>query len=271
MKAAVDSVLAQSYKEIELIVVDDASTDGTAEYLRELSAVDSRVRFFRNDVSKGACHARNIAIKASNGAFVTGLDDDDEFANNHISALVEFWGFLTKYSNVQFSCIYTQCLMRDKDIFTESLKNTRVVYSDLFKTNYVGNQIFAPRSHFVEAGLFDEKMPAWQDLEFFFRVLKKFGPARLLDLHTYIFDITPRPDRISVGQKAKILKACERMTELHAFDDSKSSQRLLLQVHADHYGFPITINDLFMFAKKGFWHRGYMLILYKYLRGKFKR
>jgi glycosyltransferase involved in cell wall biosynthesis len=102
LKAAVESVRNQSYENVELIVVDEASTDGTAEYLKSISEVDSRIKVFRNEISRGACYARNIAIRASNGEFITGLDDDDEFKCNHISALVDYWYLLAKHSNDQY-------------------------------------------------------------------------------------------------------------------------------------------------------------------------
>lgn len=167
LKVAVSSVLRQTYKNFELIIVDDASTDDTQSYLNELAKVDLRVKLFRNEVSKGAPHARNLAIKASQGVFVTGLDDDDEFKQNHLSALIEYWLYLSKYSSDKLSCIFSQNIYRYDNVLSESKKPSRVDHHNLFITNYIGNQIFAPRSHFIDAGLFDEIMPAWQDLEFF--------------------------------------------------------------------------------------------------------
>ena len=269
LKAAVESVRNQTYENIELIIVDEASTDGTSEYLKFIAEVDPRVRFYRNEVSMGACHARNIAIKASNGDFVTGLDDDDEFKSNHISALVDYWQLLSKYSNDPISCLYTQRISRNGNEYKESRKVNRVESHDLIRMNHIGNQIFAPRSHYIEAGLFDEQMPAWQDLEFFYRVLKRFGTARLLDVATYVFDTTPRPDRISVGQKARISKACERMIKLHATDSPNAEQSLLLQIHSDYYGFTVSPSDVIKFLSRGIWLRGYYKLLVRVMRRSF--
>lgn len=271
LKAAVESVRNQTYENVELIVVDEASTDGTAEYLKTISEVDPRVKFFRNEVSMGACYARNLAIKASKGEFVTGLDDDDEFKSNHISALVDYWHLLAKHLKDEVSCLYTQSLARNGNSLRESRKMNRIECHDLFSSNCIGNQIFAPRTHYFEAGLFDEQMPAWQDLEFFYRLLKKFGTARLLDLPTYVFDTTPRLDRISIGQKSRISKACQLMIRLHAQDNTRNSQKLLLQIYADHYGFPVSISDVFRFARRGIWLRGYYTIIKKFIRIKLRR
>lgn len=266
LKAAVESVRNQTYENVELIVVDEASTDGTADYLKHISEVDSRVKFFRNEVSMGACYARNLAIKTSSGVFVTGLDDDDEFKSNHISALVGYWNFLSQNSSDPFSCIFVQYISRNGTELSESQKMSNVHSKDLFRANFIGNQIFAPRIHFIEAGLFNEKMPAWQDLEFFYRVLNKFGSARLLDIGSYIFDTTPRPDRISSGQKVKILKAFSLMTELHASNDAKAQQNLMLQVYSKYYDFPPSLGEVFDFARRGFWLDGYSIMISHFIR-----
>lgn len=75
---AIHSVLRQTHRELELVVVDDASPDpGAARAIAE-SFADSRVRFVRRDVNGGPAAARNSGIRASTAALVTFLDDDDE-------------------------------------------------------------------------------------------------------------------------------------------------------------------------------------------------
>lgn len=270
LKCAVNSVLTQTYQSIELIIVDDNSEDDTPNYLQGLVKIDSRVKYFRNTETKGACYSRNLAISNSSGEFVTGLDDDDEFKSIHVEALLNYWSFLSKFTINVPSCIYSQCIARVDGVeVCSSNRPLRVEYYDLFKLNCIGNQIFAPRSHFINVGLFDENMPAWQDLEFFYRVLEKYGTAKLLDIPTYVFDNTPRDDRISFGQKNRILNACERMIKLHA-RSSRDSQYLLLQVYSDYYGFLATFEDLIRFSKIGFWGFGYKVMLKKFLKNYLK-
>lgn len=268
LQLAVNSVLTQSYSDIELLVVDDGSTDGSREYLLQLQDLDSRVKVFLNDKSRGACYARNVAIKAATGEFVTGLDDDDEYLPQHIGALVEYWQLLAQYGDEPVSCLYTHIIARRPEGFIRVRRRPFVEFYDLFESNCIGNQIFAPRSHFIDVGLFDEQMPAWQDMELFFRIMKKFGKARLLDLHTYLFDEMPRDDRISSGRKDRIVEAYNRMSSKHA-DSRQARQRLLLQVHAHHYNFPIKLVEIFNFMKLGFWFYGYKEILTRYWQRKF--
>jgi glycosyltransferase involved in cell wall biosynthesis len=77
LQRAVASVLDQSYRRVEVVVVDDATSDGTAEWLGSLD--DDRVRVVRNDERRGEGAARNAALGVVTGEVVTFLDDDNEF------------------------------------------------------------------------------------------------------------------------------------------------------------------------------------------------
>lgn len=75
LPAAMESVLNQSYKNIELIVVDDASTDGTAELFENIK--DPRVKFYRYEENRGACYARNYGAERAQGELIAFQDSDD--------------------------------------------------------------------------------------------------------------------------------------------------------------------------------------------------
>jgi glycosyltransferase involved in cell wall biosynthesis len=79
---ALSSALGQSHREIELIVVDDGSTDGTAELLARPS--DPRIRYIQHEVRRNAAAARNTGIRAASGSFVAFLDSDDEWLPTHL-------------------------------------------------------------------------------------------------------------------------------------------------------------------------------------------
>ncbi|WP_158650917.1 glycosyltransferase family 2 protein, partial [Acinetobacter indicus] len=91
LQRAVKSVQEQTYHNLEIIIVDDCSTDGTHEYLEKVSKEDKRVRYFLKEKNSGACVSRNIAIKNSKGEFITGLDDDDYFERNRIEIFLHKW------------------------------------------------------------------------------------------------------------------------------------------------------------------------------------
>lgn len=86
---AVTSVLTQSYKDIELIVVDDASTDGTKDAAIHAAKGDARFRLITNAENYGIGKTRSIGIQASKGDYIMFLDGDDYYGENYIQDLAE--------------------------------------------------------------------------------------------------------------------------------------------------------------------------------------
>ena len=87
VQEAVESALAQTVPEIEVVVVDDGSTDGTAEALAARYGGDPRVRVLRQ-ANGGTASARNAGIRAARGRHVALLDSDDLFLPHHVATLV---------------------------------------------------------------------------------------------------------------------------------------------------------------------------------------
>lgn len=77
LRAAAGSVLAQSWRNLELLIIDDASQDGTWGAMQEIAASDDRVKIFRNKINVGPYVAKNIAVAMAQGEWITGHDADD--------------------------------------------------------------------------------------------------------------------------------------------------------------------------------------------------
>jgi glycosyltransferase involved in cell wall biosynthesis len=260
LSKAVESVLDQTYRNIELIVVNDASTDDTQAYLHEKAKADPRLLFVASAVPLGAPAARNIAIMRAAGVFVTGLDDDDIFLPERIAAFVDYWHLLT-LRGLRPACIYAQDIWLNNGVeAAPTRKQSSVTADELLKYNYIGNQVFAPKTHFIEAGLFDEHLPAWQDLEFFIRLLQRFGRAHLLDMPTYLFDATLRPDRIS-AQELKIRKAFTLVAAKHAAGNATVHKSLFLQMFQDGYCIAPGAADWLQFLRWGGFPSGLLRML----------
>lgn len=186
LQRAVASVLAQTHTELELIVADNGSTDGTAPWLEQLAAQDDRVRWLRHTQSLGVPAARNRAIQQARGAWVTGLDDDDRFLPERVARFLAHAARLDA-AGTRYSGLFS----------TERIEAARGSYMVRKPPTVSGeslfhhNQIFARRSTYLEAGLFDEAMPAWQDL--FLRMVQRCGPAHLVPHCTYVLADDARP------------------------------------------------------------------------------
>jgi succinoglycan biosynthesis protein ExoO len=85
---AVRSALRQTMADVEVIVVDDASTDATLEVARGLAAEDPRVRVLSNEVNQGEARTRNRALAAARGAWIALLDADDAWLPNRLERML---------------------------------------------------------------------------------------------------------------------------------------------------------------------------------------
>ena len=89
LKSSIDSVLAQTYKNFELLVVDDGSIDGTSEYIKELAASDKRIKHVRFDKNIGLLAFTTAkAYLESSGEYLTFIFDDCVYETNHLEKLL---------------------------------------------------------------------------------------------------------------------------------------------------------------------------------------
>ena len=98
ISASIKSVLAQTYSNWELIIVDDCSTDNTDEIVAEF-LVDKRIRYFKNTQNSGAALTRNRALREAKGEWIAFLDSDDIWLPEKLEKQIEFM----KKNNYVFS------------------------------------------------------------------------------------------------------------------------------------------------------------------------
>ena len=93
------SVQAQTYQDWEMIIVDDCSTDKTAEIVASFQEKDSRIKYFYNSTNKGSALSRNLALQKAKGKWIAFLDSDDLWLPEKLEKQIEF---MTK-NNFHFS------------------------------------------------------------------------------------------------------------------------------------------------------------------------
>lgn len=87
---SIQSVINQTYKNWELIVVDDASKDNTNDIIKSFVIQDARIRLIRQNVNRGVVTARNLAISVAKGRFIAFLDSDDLWEINKLEIQIDF-------------------------------------------------------------------------------------------------------------------------------------------------------------------------------------
>jgi glycosyltransferase involved in cell wall biosynthesis len=195
---AVESVLKQSYSNFELIVVDDGSDLDCSKKIKELLLLDSRISIIRNEESKGACHARNLAIDKSSGFYITGIDDDDTWTPDRLSIFMEN----AHYLDNDYSFLYADDeIFNLKNNYSKKLFKLPFFSEYLFQCkNIVGNQIFA-KATVVKDCRFDQDLVAAQDYDLFFRIYKKYGKAKKINKVTQKVNVEHGVNQISYSRK----------------------------------------------------------------------
>lgn len=87
IEQAIDSVLDQTFKDVEVIVINDCSTDGSLELVRSRYENNPRVRLLHNRINRGVAKTRNIGMRAANGKYIALLDADDAYLPNMLETL----------------------------------------------------------------------------------------------------------------------------------------------------------------------------------------
>jgi hypothetical protein len=151
----------------------------------------------------------------------------------------------------QFSCLFSQDVYDYGTRHVVSRKSGNIEWLDLFEYNGIGNQVFTLTERLRAVGMFDEGMPAWQDMDLFIRLVKQYGAAKLLDAPLYTLSLEDRPDRISKQKKERILMAFERLSAKHTEPERRNIQSLFLQIFGELYGFKPDLDDVRRFASYG--------------------
>lgn len=107
---AVRSVIGQSYRNWELILIDDGSQKKYAEIIRKVSSLDQRIHYIRNESNKGLAFSLNRGIRLAKGKYIARMDDDDYSRKDRLQKQVEF---LNNYP--QYQWVGSNALLKDKN------------------------------------------------------------------------------------------------------------------------------------------------------------
>jgi len=203
LSRAVESVLDQGYKNLEVIVVDDCSSDATVKFLETQAGKDSRLHYFVNPENKGACFSRNRAILAAKGEFITGLDDDDYFFSERLENFIRRWNHLSARHKSLIFLFSNGIVQKNNEKQRVKYKRPRKIKkSDLIISNFVGNQVFVKTKDLQDV-LFDANLPVWQDLDCWYRLISN-GVAVNTNCYDYVTDVSHPHERISKKKISKI-------------------------------------------------------------------
>lgn len=177
IERCIKSITNQTYKNIEIIIVNDGSTDETKSVCEELIKKDNRIKII-NSENRGVSHARNIAIKESGGEYIGFVDADDYIESKMYEDLV--------HNAQRYDAQISICGWTNTDKFEEENESIRIIrdnneainelfYNDningfLCNKLYRRDVIFNDKNKFI---LLDEEIKILEDLLYNYEVLKK--------------------------------------------------------------------------------------------------
>lgn len=173
LRRAIESVLSQTYLEMECIVIDDASNDGT-DQICKLYPV--RYIYIPKEESKGGNYARNLGIYAAVGEYVAFLDDDDYWLPTKIEKqvkLIEEKDCELVFCGKRLEIVGHEC-MKFKDSLPETTYEgdmSRKILLTICCTTTTN--ILAKRQALIDVGLFDESLRFWQEYELTIRMAQR--------------------------------------------------------------------------------------------------
>ena len=171
LTSSINSVLNQTYKNIELIIIDDASTDDSVDTINSIK--DKRIKLIKNKKNKGVSESRNIGVKEAKGEFIAFIDSDDIWSKNKLEDQINLmknnnYAFTyTDFFYVKDSIIKKHVLVPNEITYKENLWNTIILTSTVvFNMNIISKK-----------DLYFEDILIGEDVLCFWNVLKKYGNA----------------------------------------------------------------------------------------------
>lgn len=200
---AIDSVLAQTYPHWELVIIDDASTDNTAELVQSYS--DKRIRYIRHPENRGSSASLNTGILSSQKKYICILDSDDEYVPTHLEKHVN----LIKNSPPEVGFVYCRIgeLQPDGSLKPAHFNLVRgQAYKQALWQGYLAQMasLLVKRECFDAVGVFDTQFPCFKDDDICFRLAKNFLVDYIPDILVIIHrdaasQLTRDPDKYAIG------------------------------------------------------------------------
>jgi glycosyltransferase involved in cell wall biosynthesis len=166
LRKAIDTSLSQTYKNIELVIVNDGSKDQTAEIIKSYS--DERIKYIKHEVNSGLPKALNTGFNNASGEYLTWTSDDNFYAPEAIEVLSNF---LVDHPEIDF--VYSNYYLIDENDVVSGIKE--VEPTDILKyRNCIGPCFMYKKRVFETVGDFNPDVFLAEDYEYWLRVYKRF-------------------------------------------------------------------------------------------------
>lgn len=226
IKRALDSVFSQTYRDFEIIVVDDASSDRTVELVAQYGS--DRLTLIRSSENRGAGAARNRGIAAARGRWIAFLDSDDAWKPEKLSRQIEM---LEKSGPSAAACATGYQMDKNGRSFNVNLNLT----PERFRKNIIfgctispGSTLLLERYVFNEVGGFDEEFRRLEDWDWLLRFSGKYDMVFVTEPLAEIF-LTWKEPLSATGSSDPVLDGIRRIGKKHGAQLASRRKRLQLK------------------------------------------
>lgn len=188
IEKSIRSVLNQTYSDMEVLVVDDASTDNTRDVV--CSIQDERVRYIRLEQNGGASAARNAGVSFADTEWIAFHDSDDAWRFDKLEKQIQYRDLHPEYDLIYTA--YVLHLANEEDIYVPGSMPVECLQGDMYNLLLKGNTIGAPtilmrKAVFEEVNGFDTTWKSLEDWDFVLRISKnhKIGYVNEILLDAY--------------------------------------------------------------------------------------
>ena len=189
VRATLESVRAQSYKDWECIVVDDGSTDNSREVVEQFKIEDLRFKILSQENS-GVSAARNAGIMAAKGEYVAFLDGDDIWDKDYLKAMV---GLIEEYPGKSVYGLGCAKIKKgEQPVLKENYYRGEAKWDNPTMA-FTGSSACVNRKDAIEVGLFDTRMTHGEDIDMWWRLMLLHGGAS--DMRPYAYYIQDAENR----------------------------------------------------------------------------
>ncbi len=182
LEAAIDSVLQQSYSDLELILVNDCSTDGTADIIRRAAEKDSRVRSITNQTNQKLPESLNIGFRQARGEFFTWTSDDNRYDKDAIRVMVEALEQDKEVALVY--CDYTPVDAEGRVLEEYDRQKEEGNPEDMIRGNQVGACFLYRREIAEKVGEYDKNLFLVEDYDYWLRI---FEAGRMIHVNKKLY------------------------------------------------------------------------------------
>ena len=181
---SIESILNQSYQNIEFLIIDDCSTDRTADVIESYLEKNKNIKFTKNKTNLGLTKSLNILIKKSSGQYIARQDADDISLHHRVQEQMQ----ILKSNNLDFCT--TRAIIKDSMKLIPGVSSflpKKIVLK--FKNPFIHGTLLAKKTAINEIGNYDENFIYAQDYKLFYDLLKYNYNFRVILKPQYILNI----------------------------------------------------------------------------------